>query len=69
MTKEQAQEMAKWLKELNASGYAGCNRKGSIVDRREEPDAIPVMENSMFGVVKPKMLENEPHPEYFTNHF
>lgn len=40
--------------ELNKSGYAGINSKGMIVDRREHPDAIPVQENPLFGVPKPK---------------
>lgn len=42
--------------ELNKNGYAGVNKNGNIVDRREFPDAIPVQENSIFGVVKPKKL-------------
>ncbi len=56
MTKEEAEEKGKWLSELNASGYAGILSTGELVDRREYPNAIPVQENSMFGVVKPKSL-------------
>lgn len=46
-----------WVQGLNASGYAGV-RKGDamLCDRREFPDAIPVQENRMFGVVAPKGL-------------
>lgn len=65
MTKEEAIKMGEWIKELNASGYAGCTKNGTIVDRRENPDAYPIKENSFFGIVKPKQLDNEPHPEYF----
>lgn len=56
MTKEEAENKAVWLKELNASGYAGILPTGQLVDRREHPKAIPVQANSMFGVVKPKKL-------------
>lgn len=45
-----------WIVGLNKSGYAGCNKDGTIVDRREFPNAIPVQPNSLFGVVKPKKL-------------
>ena len=55
--KEQTKtNMLEWIQGLNASGYAGCNRKGTIVDRREFPDAFPVQKNSLFGVVTPKEL-------------
>ena len=42
--------------ELSKSGYAGVNQNGTIVDRREFPDAIPVRENKLFGVPEPKSL-------------
>jgi len=41
---------------LNKTGYAGILPNGNIVDRRDYPEAIPVQENKMFGVVKPKDL-------------
>lgn len=41
---------------LNKSGYAGINKQGQIVDRREFPDAVPVGKNSIFGVAEPKDL-------------
>lgn len=56
MTKEQAIEQAKWLATLNQSGYAGILSTGRIVDRREFPEAIPIQENKLFGVVAPKAL-------------
>lgn len=59
MTKEEALEQMKWLKDLNASGYAGCDANGTIVDRRERPDACAINANPMFGVVEPKPLEGE----------
>ena len=51
------ENMLEWIQGLNKSGYAGCGRQGTICDRREFPDAIPVQENSLFGVVKPKKLK------------
>lgn len=45
-----------WITGLNKSGYAGCNKQGTIVDRREFPKALPVQANSLFSVVKPKEL-------------
>jgi hypothetical protein len=45
-----------WISELNKSGYAGCMRDGSIVDRRIHPEAVPVQQNSIFGIAKPKDL-------------
>jgi len=44
--------------EINKSGYAGILSNGNIVDRRDNPDAIPIQENSLFGVPKPKPLPN-----------
>ncbi|CAL2106689.1 hypothetical protein T190115A13A_270046 [Tenacibaculum sp. 190524A02b] len=45
-----------WLDLLNASGFAGCTRQGHIVDRRYYPDAMPVAENRMMGIAKPKKV-------------
>lgn len=44
------------IHEINQSGYAGCNRNGQIVDRREHPEAVPVAKNSLFGIPEPKKL-------------
>lgn len=46
----------KWITELNQSGYAGINRIGRIIDRREYPKAVAIQTNSLFNVVKPKPL-------------
>jgi sulfur carrier protein ThiS len=43
--------------ELNKTGYAGILPNGNIVDRKKFPNAIPVQENKMFGVIKPKKLK------------
>lgn len=48
-----------WMELLNASGWAGCLPNGNIVDRRYFPEALPIQENSMFGIAKPKDLPNE----------
>jgi hypothetical protein len=45
--------------ELNETGYAGILPNGNIVDRRKFPTAIPIQENKMFRVAKPKPLEDE----------
>lgn len=38
-----------------AAGFAGVSRKtGFICDRRDEPDAIPMQENSLLGIPKPQ---------------
>lgn len=42
--------------EINDSGYAGINKVGQIVDRRECPEAVPVQENRLLGIPKPKAL-------------
>lgn len=44
------------IRELNATGYAGILPNGNIVDRREHHEALPIHENPMFGIVKPKDL-------------
>jgi hypothetical protein len=60
VTEEEALKHMKWLKELNASGYAGMKQgTGEIVDRREHPKAIPIHESRKFGVAKPKDLPDE----------
>jgi len=41
------------IKELQESGYAGISSTGSIVDRREFPNAIPMKKNSAFGIPEP----------------
>lgn len=43
--------------ELIGSGYAGLNRKGQVVDRRENPEATEIQENKMMGNPKPKKDE------------
>lgn len=43
--------------ELTKSGYAGILSNGNIVDRREFPDATPILENPLFGTPKPKKIE------------
>lgn len=49
--------LLEWITGLNASGYAGCNPDGMIVDRREFPNAVPVQQSSVFpGIAKPKKL-------------
>lgn len=43
-----------WVDLLNASGWAGMLPNGWIVDRRYYPEAIPIQENKMMGIAKPK---------------
>ncbi len=44
------------IHDINQSGYAGVNRDGQIVDRREFPDAVPVMKNSLLNIPAAKKL-------------
>lgn len=37
-------------------GFAGVLGNGNIVDRREHPSAIPIPENKLLGVPKPRPL-------------
>ena len=42
---------------INQSGYAGVDKKGKgIVDRRIIKDAIPVQENKLLNIPKPKEI-------------
>lgn len=47
-------EKVGWIQGLNESGFAGILSNGNIVDRREFIEAVPIQENRMFGIVKPK---------------
>lgn len=44
------------IQKANKEGYAGILPNGNLVDRRENPLAYPVAENSLFGVAKPKQI-------------
>lgn len=46
--------------ELSKTGYAGVDKKGRIVDRREFPDAVPMPANTMFGVPEPLFVSENP---------
>ena len=39
------------------AGYAGIMPSGTIVDRREFPNATPIPENSFMGIPKPKSVQ------------
>jgi hypothetical protein len=49
--------------EINESGYAGILSNGNIVSRLQYPDAIPVPQNSLMGIPKPKRLKKDIHSE------
>ena len=53
---EHAAELQR-LRVINESGYAGIDRHGGIVDRREVPDALPMPQNVLFNIPQPKPLE------------
>lgn len=41
------------------SGFGGLTNDGKIVDRREYPNAVPIMEYPLFGIPESKKgLEN-----------
>lgn len=44
------------IHEINQAGYAGVLPNGRLVDRRKHPEAIPVQENKLLGIPKPKDL-------------
>lgn len=46
--------------ELSKTGYAGVNKQGQIVDRREFPNAVPMPANTMFGVPAPLFVSENP---------
>lgn len=48
--------LEKGAREIIKQGWAGCNLRGQIVDRRVEgnEEAIPIPENPLFGTPKPK---------------
>lgn len=37
-------------------GWGGMNKSGQLVDRRENPDASIIMENSFLKIGKPKYV-------------
>ena len=41
-------------KAIIESGYAGVDKTGKIVDRREYPDAVPIQRNTLLDVPEPK---------------
>ncbi len=59
MAKEHGRPDLAEVLEINASGYAGILPNGNIVDRRKHPKAIPVQENSLFGIPKPKPINHD----------
>ena len=42
------------VREIVNQGFGGVLSNGNIVDRREHPEAIPIQENALLGVPKPK---------------
>lgn len=53
------------IHKANIEGYAGCLPSGMLVDRREHPEAYPVMGNPMLNTAPAKQLENDPHADWF----
>ncbi len=49
------------IREFTSEGFAGVLPSGGVVDRRIHPEAIPVPENALLGVPKPKELNHEGH--------
>lgn len=45
------------IKKIIDSGYAGVLGNGNIVDRRENPLAIPIPKSSVFGNPDPKLIQ------------
>lgn len=55
---EKEERKMKLLKsfELTLSGYAGIDKNGNKVDRREFPDAVPLAYNTLLGIPHPKEI-------------
>lgn len=51
---EKVTRLRAFQEEVVAKGFAGCGKNGTLVDRREHPDAVPVAENPHLGIPKPK---------------
>lgn len=49
----------------NIEGYAGCLPSGQLVDRREHPEAYPIVGNPILNIAPAKQLENDPHADWF----
>lgn len=47
--------------ELTKTGYAGIDKNGNKVDRREHPEAVPLMKSTPLGIPEPKKVPNDPH--------
>ena len=59
-TEEQKQARIKLLREslaLTQTGYAGIDKNGNKVDRRQFPDAIPLQYNPSLNIPHPKEVE------------
>lgn len=57
MKNKETEELEKKV-ELMGNGYAGLDRMGSVVDRRENKSSVPIKENSMMGIPKPKEVKS-----------
>lgn len=44
------------INKANKEGYAGCLPNGMLVDRRENPEAHAIAENSIFNLTKPRCV-------------
>jgi len=52
--REKAKAEFKTAQKLKASGWAGLNKHGRLVDRRDIPSATPVKGNKYLGFAEPK---------------
>ncbi len=55
-SKESLMILHKIHERVKLAGYSGILPNGNIVDRRIYPNAIPMQENSMLGIPKPRKL-------------
>lgn len=58
--KEDSEKLEELMRvhKFTQEGYAGILPNGNIVDIREFPNAIPILENGLLGVPKPKKRED-----------
>jgi hypothetical protein len=55
-TKEERLQKLLALTKVLEEGWGGTNKKGQLVDRREDPDASIIIENSFLKIGKPKYV-------------
>lgn len=59
MTDPEKARMLKALLRAQKEGYGGILPSGTIVDRREHPEALPIPKNSLMGIPDPQPVDDQ----------